>query len=142
MPDVFVSLAQDHRDVEQQFERYGDSPDDAVAREIGETLTVHSEVEEHVLYPEIRRLVDGGDDLVDDAQAEHAAIATLIARLYDAPPPDLRPLIKELQQQVSRHIASEESELFPLLRDSGADAEALGARAELVRAEASSRSSG
>ncbi len=98
--------------------------------------------EEQVLYPELRRIVDDGDDLANVAEDEHGAVRALIARVYEAPPPDLAPLIDEMRQLVERHVESEENDLFPRLRDSGADAEALGRRADAARGEASSRSSG
>ena len=142
MTDIFDQLVGDHRDIERRFEQYRSNPDDAVARDICDALTVHSEVEERVLYPELRRIVDGGDDLANDAEAEHGVVRLLIARLQATPPVDLRSLIDELRTNVERHVTGEESDLFPKLREAGADAEALGAKAAAVRGESSSRSSG
>ena len=51
-------------------------------------------------------------------------------------------MIDELRTGVEGHVAAEEGDLFPRLRESGADAEALGAKLEMVRGEASSRSAG
>jgi iron-sulfur cluster repair protein YtfE (RIC family) len=95
-----------------------------------------------VLYPEIRRLVDGGDDLANEAEAEHAAAKLLIARVYETPPADLHDLIDELRTAIEIHVASEENALFPKLRDAGVDAEALGRKLDAARGEATSRSSG
>jgi hemerythrin superfamily protein len=142
MTDFFESLANDHRDVEKLFSAFETDHDDATAHEICAALTLHAEVEEQVLYPEIRRIVDDGDDLANAAEDEHGAVRALIARVYEAPPPDLGPLMDEMRQLVERHVQSEEVELFPRLRDSGADPEALGARADAARGEAVSRSSG
>jgi hemerythrin superfamily protein len=141
MTDIFESLTRDHRDVEQLFTRYAEGGDDAVAHEICDALTLHSEIEEQVLYPEIRRIIDGGDDLADIAEAEHATVRLLIARIWEAPPVELQPLIDELRGDVERHVASEENELFPQLLAAGANADALGQRVDTVRAEISSRSS-
>jgi len=142
MTDLFDALSRDHRDVEHLFARYAETHDDADAREICDALTLHAEVEEQVLYPELRRIVDDGDDMANGAEAEHAAIRLLIARLYESPPIDLTPLIDELRTGVEGHVAAEEGDLFPRLRESGADAEALGRQLEMVRGEASSRSAG
>jgi hemerythrin superfamily protein len=141
MTDIFTSLEADHRGVERLFQQYAESPDDAIARDICDALTQHGEIEAQVLYPEIRRIVDGGDDLADDAEAQHAAIATVIAQILYAPLPDLGPLIADLNDLVVPHVASEEDELFPLLREAGGDAEALGQRLDAARVEAQSRAS-
>jgi hemerythrin superfamily protein len=142
MPDVFVLLSTDHRTVERLFAAFANEPDDATAHEICDALTLHSEIEEQVLYPEVRRIVDDGDDLANVAEGEHGAVRSLIARVYEAPPIDLGPVMNEIRELVARHVQSEESDLFPRLRESGADAEELGRRAEAVQGEASSRSSG
>jgi hemerythrin superfamily protein len=140
--DLFEALSRDHRDVEHLFDRYAESADDAVAHEICDALTLHAEVEEQVLYPELRRIVDDGDDMANVAEAEHAAMKLLIARIYESPPPDLRPVIDELRRTVEHHVTEEERDLFPRLVDAGADSEALGQKLEAARGEAPSRSSG
>jgi len=142
MTDLFESLSGDHRDVERLFTSFEKDHDDATAREICDALTLHTHVEEQVLYPELRRIVDDGDDLANVAEDEHGAVRALIAHVHETPPPDLGPAIDEMRQLVERHVESEENDLFPRLRDSGADAEALGRRADAVRGEAASRSSG
>lgn len=130
--DGFEYLVEQHREVEQLFRRYVDSPDDATAREICEALTAHTAAEERALYPELRRIVDGGDDLADDAEAQHSVAKTIIARIYDSPPEDLRPLFDELERDVSAHVRFEEDELFPAMRESGVDAEQLETRLRSV----------
>jgi len=142
MTDLLEALGREHSDVKKLFASYAESGDDATAHKICDALTLHAQVEEEVLYPEVRRLVDDGDDLANTAEAEHAAIRALIAHVYESPPPDLRPLVDELRRNVEHHVAIEESELFPMLRASGADVEALGQKFDAARGEASSRSSG
>jgi hemerythrin superfamily protein len=141
MTDLFESLMRDHREVEKLFAAYRENGEDATAHAICDALAVHAQAEEEVLYPEVRRLVDDGDDLANQAEAEHAAAQLLIARVYEAPPIDLHELIAELQSAVELHVASEENALFPKLREAGADAEALGQKLTTARAEATSRSS-
>jgi hemerythrin superfamily protein len=142
MTDVFEALSQDHRDAAGLFDRYEETGDDADARQICDALTLHAEVEEQVLYPELRRIVDDGDDLANEAEAEHATIRLIIARILESPPPDLRPVIDELRKGVEHHVTEEERTIFPLLLDAGVDADALGRKLEAVRGEAPSRSSG
>jgi hemerythrin superfamily protein len=140
--DGFALLQDQHREIERLFDRYAQTADDAVAREVCDLVTLHSQTEEQALYPELRRIVDDGDDLADRAEAEHGAIRTLVARVYDSPPDDLRPLIDELAREVARHVQFEESRIFPDMREVGVDADALARRLHAAAGEASSRSSG
>src|SRR4051812_13454452 len=104
MVDVFESLSRDHRSVEALFGAYEENGEDATAHRICEELTIHAEAEEEVLYPEVRRLVDGGDDRANTAEAEHAAVRALIARVYESPPSDLRPLMDAIRTAVEGHV--------------------------------------
>ncbi len=133
MPDGFEMLQDDHRKVERLFETYLHDNEDSVAREICEQLTLHAQVEEAALYPALRRNVDGGDDLADIVEQEHAAVKTLIARIYDAPPEGLLDLVAELRREVDHHVEQEESTLFPEMREAGVDAGLLGAEIEGTR---------
>ena len=133
MPDGFEMLQDDHRKVERLFETYLHDNEDSVAREICEQLTLHTQVEEAALYPALRRNVDGGDDLADVAEQEHAAVKTLVARIYDAPPEGLLDLVAELRREVDHHVEQEESTLFPEMREAGVDAGLLGAEIEGTR---------
>jgi hemerythrin superfamily protein len=139
MADGFEQLTADHRQVADLFEQYASSGDDAIAHTICEELAVHSAIEEKALYPQLRRLVDGGDDLADNAEAEHASIATLVATVEQTPPADLRSVMEELQRSVEAHVGEEENELFPTMRDAGVDAEALGTALAEAKADAEQR---
>jgi hemerythrin superfamily protein len=120
--DGFAWLEQDHRDIEQQFQSYLRDTEAPVVRALCEHVTRHSQAEDAALYPALRRYVDGGDDLADRAQAEHAAIATIVAELSQSTPPDrLVDQVTQLRDAVSAHIEFEESELFPALRACGID---------------------
>jgi hemerythrin superfamily protein len=142
MPDGFERLEQDHREVERLFEQYHQSSDDAVAREICSELSVHSEVEEQVLYPALRENVPDGAAMADRAGDEHALVAAHIARVYEAPPPDLAGIMQDIERDVKAHVEYEERELFPAMRSAGVDPEELYRWVEAARGEAPSRSSG
>ena len=133
MADGFEILADDHRTVERLFETYRHDNEDSIAHEICERLTAHTRVEEAALYPALRRYVDGGDDLADEAEQEHSEVKTLIARIYDSPPDGLLDLVTELRRDVEHHVEREESELFPAMREAGVDAGLLGAEIEGTR---------
>jgi len=140
MADGYEFLAQEHRRLEAMFERYRQQPDDALARRIAEALTLHAQAEEAALYPQLRRYVDGGDDLAADAEYEHATVKSQIARLYEAPPPDLAPLVRAIAQNVADHVRREETEIFPAMRESGVDADSLARALERAEGDAPSRS--
>jgi hemerythrin superfamily protein len=124
MADGFAQLEQDHRSIEEQFQNFLRDNEEPVVREVAEQLTRHSQLEEAALYPALRRWVDGGDDLADRAQQEHAQIATMVAELTDSATPErLGDLVRSLRDAVAAHVEFEESEIFPAMRDSGVDAE-------------------
>src|SRR5689334_2286297 len=125
VPDALELLTNDHREIDALFERYGSEPDDQSAHQIFERLALHSAMEHLVLYPEVRRLVDGGDDLIDRAEAEHSAVQELTALALATPPADLHPLVNELAKQVKAHVEFEETQMFPSTAESGADLEHL-----------------
>jgi iron-sulfur cluster repair protein YtfE (RIC family) len=128
MPDGFEMLMEAHRTVAGVFSRYDEDHDEAHVREIMDELTVHAEIEERALYPELRRMVDGGDDLADEAEAEHAALKARITRVEITPPADLDDVVREMRELVEQHVQQEESVIFPEMREAGVDAEELGRR--------------
>jgi len=122
MEDGFAQLEQDHRDIEAELQALLRDDEAPVVRELCEHLTRHAELEDAALYPALRRWVDGGDDLADQAQQEHAAMATMVAELYDSTTPDrLGELLRQLGDSVSAHVEFEERELFPAMREAGVD---------------------
>src|SRR5215203_2722688 len=126
MDDGFAQLVEDHRTIEQQFQSLQRDTEAPVVRELCEHLTVHSTVEESALYPALRRWVDGGDDLAERAQQEHATIATMVAELMDSVTPErLDELVSQLREAVSVHVEFEESEILPAMREAGVDASAV-----------------
>ena len=136
MADGYELLSREHRQVEALFEEYRRQPDDALARRIAEALTLHTEAEEAALYPQLRKYVDDGDDMAAEAEYEHATVKSQIARLYEAPPADLAPLVRHIEQNVSEHVRREEEEIFPAMRDSGVDGDGLARGLERAQGEA------
>ena len=135
MADGYAELEQDHRSIEAHFQTLASNTESPVVRELAELLTRHSQLEEAALYPALRRWVDGGDDLADRAQQEHAQIATMVSELYQSVTPErLGELVASLQDVVSGHVAFEESEIFPAMRESGVDAEQVAAQPARGRA--------
>ena len=134
MADGFDTLRNEHREIDDLAARYEREHDDTTAYDVCERITIHAHIEEAALYPELRRLVDGGDDLADRAEQEHSVLKTLIAQVYGSPPEELVHLMQRLAEQTREHVDAEESELFPQMLESGVDALALGDALEKARA--------
>src|SRR5690349_8952451 len=92
--DAIEAVTTDHRVVEQLFtvlmqtKAEDDELRSELARRIVHELSVHASVEEEVLYPAVRRHVDGGDDLIDRSVAEHQALKEQLARFDGTAPGD------------------------------------------------------
>ena len=127
-------LSNDHRKVEALFEEYekakASSRKQKIALEICDELTVHAAVEEKGFYPPAREALGKDADLVDEADVEHASLKWLIAQIKaESPDSDhYDAKVKVLSEYVSHHVKEEEKEIFPKIKKSDLDMEALGAK--------------
>ena len=135
MPEVTRLLSQDHRKVEQLFEQFEATQDQAIAIEICQELTIHTQLEEQILYPRLERV---DRDLEQEAEREHAQAKQLIARVrgMGRGDPALVDTMAELKGAIEHHVSEEENEAWPKLRDalSTDELETLGARVEEQKA--------
>lgn len=124
--DVIAVLTHDHREVEQMFtalEQLGESDTDR-RRQLTEKVIIelvrHSVAEEVYLYPAVRELLPGGDQLADRELAEHAEAEQTMKQLEqtDADVPGHAALLNQLMNEIRAHVHEEEGELFPRLRGS------------------------
>lgn len=131
--DALKLLADDHRTVEQLFEKYenarGASAQQKIVRQICEELIIHTMIEEQVFYPAVRDMVE--DDMMDEAQVEHDSAKALILSLYQADPGDefYEAKVSVLKEQVEHHVYEEERQrgsMFAQVRKTEVDLEALG----------------
>jgi hemerythrin superfamily protein len=114
--DAIEVLEADHREVEELFTRAEGTVGAAraeVVRKICAALTLHTEAEEQVLYPAMREA--GLDDLVDEAEEEHATVKDLVAALVgmDEASAAVDSVLGDLKANVEHHVHGEESEAFP-----------------------------
>ena len=147
--DAVALLKADHREVDgllEQFEKARSDRKESIARRICSALSVHAQIEEELLYPAARRVLDPDDmDIVDEADVEHASIKQLVADVESASPSDALydAKVKVIGEYVKHHVKEEERELFPKLRRSELDLKALGAqlaeRKQVLMREASAR---
>ena len=138
--DAIALLEADHREVDGYFEQYealtSDSEKKALATKICLALKVHTQIEEELFYPRARKETGDGD-LLDEAVVEHAGAKNLIAEIEGMKPgqPLYDAKVKVLGEQVRHHIEEEETELFPEVRKTDIDLEALGAKLATRKSE-------
>lgn len=134
--DAIQLLTADHKEVKALFKAYGqlvdadgdDEEKQRLALEICAKLTVHATVEEELFYPAARDVLEDDEALVDEADVEHACAKDLIAQIMQSAPDD--PLydakVKVLGEYIDHHVREEEREMFPKIRKSDLDVDALG----------------
>ena len=122
--DAIVLLKADHKEVKKvfrDFERAGDNQTakGKLVKQMIELLTVHTYLENEVLYPEVRRLLPDLEDDVLESYEEHHVADVLCMELYAMRPSDERFDAKTtvLIENVRHHIEEEEEEWFPKVRE-------------------------
>lgn len=141
--DAIHLLTSDHEEVKQMFEDYaalveGEGSSDerqALAEQICQALTVHATIEEEVFYPAARDALEE-QDLLDEAEVEHASARDLIAQILDMDADEelFDAKVTVLGEYIDHHVKEEEGEMFPKLREAELDLETLGEEM-LVRKE-------
>ncbi|MCB5186768.1 hemerythrin domain-containing protein [Methylobacillus caricis] len=123
--DAIVVLKNDHATVKKlfkEYERLAEKEDipgkTALANRICAELTVHTKVEEEIFYPAAREAIED-DDLLNEADVEHASAKDLISQIQTTDPED--PMydakVKVLSEYINHHVEEEETEMFPKVRE-------------------------
>ena len=123
--NAIVLLRNDHQEIRRQFKRFEQAGDNATAGKakivdkIIELLTVHTYLENEVMYPEVRRLLPELEDDVLESYEEHHVADVLVAELAGMEPDAERfdAKVTVLIENVEHHIEEEEDEWFPKVRD-------------------------
>ena len=123
--DAIVLLKDDHKEilrVFRDFEKAGDTALKTKGRLVDrmiELLTVHTYIENEVMYPRVRELVPDLEDDVLESYEEHHVADVLVAELSVMDPADERFTAKTtvLIENVRHHIEEEEAEWFPQVRE-------------------------
>lgn len=123
MENAVQMLKNDHDKVRELFDQYSNvSRDDYdakenIARQVFEELEIHMNLEEEIFYPAIDN--SGEEDMVAEAVAEHQVVKDLIDSLIDTAPDDeeFDAKMKVMQENVTHHVESEESKMFPYAED-------------------------
>lgn len=123
--DAIVLLKADHKDIKAAFKQFQQVGDRAVTakgklvEKIIELLTVHTYIENEVMYPEVRSLLPDLEDEILESYEEHH-MADLLAVELAALPPDAERFSAKttvLIENVTRHIEEEEESWFPKVRE-------------------------
>lgn len=122
--DAIVMLKNDHKEVRKLFREFQAAGEDATKKKgdlvskIIELLTVHTYIENEIMYPEVRRLMPDLEDDVLESYEEHHVADVLVMELFAMKPDAERFDAKTtvLIENVTHHIEEEEDEWFPKVR--------------------------
>jgi hemerythrin superfamily protein len=121
--DAIVMLKADHKEVKKIFRDFEKADNERtkgqLVKQIIELLTVHTYLENEIMYPEVRRLLPDLEDDVLESYEEHHVADVLCTELYAMQPSDERFDAKTtvLMESVRHHIEEEEQEWFPKVRE-------------------------
>jgi hemerythrin superfamily protein len=121
-------LKRDHRRIRQLFDQYLNAPNTegrkGAGTELIGVLETHSNLEEAVFYPVVRKLDPAQ---VDGNAQEHREVRQLIQEIknIDMTHPQCEQLFRLLADTVLSHIDKEEQLLFPKVQQSGMDSAPL-----------------
>lgn len=133
--DAIKLLTADHAEVKALFKQYeklvkaeaSDGEKQEVAQTICQMVTVHAQIEEEIFYPAAREVLEE-QDLVDEADIEHASAKDLIAQIQASDPSDdhFDAKVKVLGEYIDHHVQEEQNELFKEVKKAGLDTAAVG----------------
>jgi hemerythrin superfamily protein len=122
--DAIVILKEDHQRIRTLFKKFEQSSESAhagrakIVDEIIQELTVHTYLENEVMYPQVRKLVPELEEDVLESYEEHHVADLLCVELMALEPTDEHFQAKTtvLIENVTHHIEEEEKDWFPQVR--------------------------
>jgi hemerythrin-like domain-containing protein len=123
--DAIVLLKNEHQQIRKAFRAFEDAGDRAEVRKgqlvdrIIELLTIHTYIENEVMYPRVRELLPALEDDVLESYEEHHVADLLVMELAAMKPSDERYDAKTtvLIENVEHHMDEEEQQWFPKVRE-------------------------
>jgi hemerythrin-like domain-containing protein len=122
--DAIVLLKDEHKEIRKAFRAFEGAGDEAHAAKgrivdrIIELLTMHTYIENEVMYPRVRDLLPDLEDDVLESYEEHHVADVLVLELSTMEPDDERFTAKTtvLIENVEHHMEEEEQDWFPKVR--------------------------
>ena len=123
--DAIVLLKDDHKEIRKVFTAFEGAGERANVKKgqlvdkMIELLTVHTYIENEVMYPRVREMLPQLEDDVLESYEEHHVADVLVAELAAMKPKDERFTAKAtvLIESVRHHMKEEEDEWFPKVRE-------------------------
>ena len=140
--DAIVILKDEHQQIRKTFREFEKAGDNAKKRQqelvdrIVELLTVHTYIENEVMYPRVRDLLPDLEDDVLESYEEHHVADVLVMELASMQAGDERFVAKTtvLIENVEHHMGEEETEWFPQVRKGLGRKQLQEIGAEMLRA--------
>src|SRR5690349_9049331 len=155
MPSAFDVLASDHEQVKRLLSQFEAAPaasgtnDSLLAarKKMAQTLVIeeskHEAVEEMYFWPAVRERLPDGDKLAGHAVSQEQEGKQVLARLdkADADDPEFESLLAAFIKDGREHIAYEETQVWPKMRNalSAAEASELGDKLTAAKKTAPTR---
>lgn len=122
--DAIVILKDDHQEIRKLFRDFQAAGENAkvtkgkLASRIIEKLTIHTYLENEVLYPEVRKLLPDLEKDILESYEEHHVADVLVMELFAMKPDAERfdAKMTVLIENVTHHMDEEENDWFPKVR--------------------------
>ncbi len=109
-------LKQDHQEASNMMDKLemNDQSDMQMFSQLKQALTLHTKVEETLLYPALEEHEETRD-MVQEAYEEHQTVDEILAEMSGLAPTneDFTRKLAELRENVMHHVKEEENEMFP-----------------------------
>jgi hemerythrin-like domain-containing protein len=124
--NVTTILKKDHRMVSglilslEMTPRMNGRARKALFEQIRYNLTVHADAEQEVVYPAMKMLSFGQEqEKVDESYREHQTLKDLLGQMerMDAAADEFDGKLKELKDNIQRHVTKEEYAMFPIMTE-------------------------
>ena len=121
--DAIVLLKSDHKDIEKLFAEFEKSTTTrarkkTIVSKALELLTIHTYIENEIMYPEVRELVPDLESDILESYEEHHVVDLLAVEMMALDPASERfdPKFTVLMENVRHHVEEEETDWFPQVR--------------------------
>jgi iron-sulfur cluster repair protein YtfE (RIC family) len=123
--DAIVLLKNDHQEIRKAFTDFENAGESAyktkgkLVDKMIELLTVHTYIENEIMYPRVRDLLPELEDDVLESYEEHHVADVLVIELAGMKPDHERFVAKTtvLIENVTHHMEEEEQDWFPKVRE-------------------------